>query len=186
MGKSGPFFFALILSPVPGYEPRKGAEMREEKLLNYLKGACTGRKYRASSAELEAVLGISGTDLRKLVNRMRRKGIPIGSDRWGYFYATTAVMPLEQLYPLGWRQRQIAMDHQQDGSISLQAVHRCLRRQRYGHYEPSYPAWMHGGLQRFQWKPHKPVLLRKKPHSCAVGRVGLLAIEHTGRLQCPL
>ena len=44
--------------------------MREEKLLNYLKGACTGRKYRASSAELEAV--------------------PIGSDRWGYFYATTA------------------------------------------------------------------------------------------------
>ena len=90
MGKIGPFFFALILSPVPGYEPRKGAEMREEKLLNYLKGACTGRKYRASSAELEAVLGISGTDLRKLVNRMRRKGIPIGSDRWGYFYATTA------------------------------------------------------------------------------------------------
>ena len=50
--------------------------MREEKLLNYLKGACTGRKYRASSAELEAVLGISGTDLRKLVNRMRRKGVP--------------------------------------------------------------------------------------------------------------
>ena len=30
------------------------------------------------------------------------------------------------------------MDHQQNGSISLQAVHRCLRRQRYGHYEPSY------------------------------------------------
>ena len=57
--------------------------MREEKLLNYLKGACTGRKYRASSAELEAVLGISGTDLRKLVNRMRRKGVPIGSDRCG-------------------------------------------------------------------------------------------------------
>lgn len=49
--------------------------MREEKLLNYLKGACTGRKYRASGAELEAALGISGTDLRKLVNRMRRKGI---------------------------------------------------------------------------------------------------------------
>ena len=61
--------------------------MREEKLLNYLKGACTGRKYRASGAELEAALGISGTDLRKLVNRMRRKGIPIGSDRCGYFYA---------------------------------------------------------------------------------------------------
>lgn len=33
--------------------------MREEKLLNYLKGACTGRKYRVSGAELEAALGIN-------------------------------------------------------------------------------------------------------------------------------
>ena len=82
--------FLLILLPNPGQWSRKGAEMREEKLLNYLKGACTGRKYRASGAELEAALGISGTDLRKLVNRMRRKGIPIGSDRCGYFYAATA------------------------------------------------------------------------------------------------
>ena len=64
--------------------------MREEKLLNYLKGACTGRKYRASGAELEAALGISGTDLRKLVNQLRRKTHPIASDRSGYFYATTA------------------------------------------------------------------------------------------------
>ena len=64
--------------------------MREEKLLNYLKGACTGRRYSASSAALEAAIGISGTDLRKLVNHMRRKGVPIGSDRCGYFYAATA------------------------------------------------------------------------------------------------
>lgn len=64
--------------------------MREEKLLAYLKGACVGRKYRVSGAELERSLGISGTDLRKLVNRLRRKGIPIGSDRSGYFYAATA------------------------------------------------------------------------------------------------
>ena len=64
--------------------------MREEKLLNYLKGACTGRKYRVSGAELEAALGISGTDLRKLVNQLRRKTHPIASDRSGYFYATTA------------------------------------------------------------------------------------------------
>ena len=64
--------------------------MREEKLLSYLKGACTGRRYSASSAALEAAIGISGTDLRKLVNRMRRKGVPIGSDRCGYFYATNA------------------------------------------------------------------------------------------------
>ena len=64
--------------------------MREEKLLAYLKGACSGRRYTVKSAELEQVLGISGTDLRKLVNRLRRKGIPIGSGRDGYFYARTA------------------------------------------------------------------------------------------------
>lgn len=64
--------------------------MREERLLSYLKGACPGRKYRVGGAELERVLGLSGTDLRKLVNRLRRKGIPIASDRQGYFYAATA------------------------------------------------------------------------------------------------
>lgn len=64
--------------------------MREEKLLAYLKGACSGRRYTVKSAELEQVLGISGTDLRKLVNRLRRKGVPIGSGKDGYFYARTA------------------------------------------------------------------------------------------------
>ena len=44
--------------------------MREERLLSYL--------------------GLSGTDLRKLVNRLRRRGVPIASDRQGYFYANTA------------------------------------------------------------------------------------------------
>ena len=63
---------------------------RENKLLTYLKGACPGRAYRASSMELEQTLGVSGTDLRKIVNRLRRKGIPIASDRSGYFYAQTA------------------------------------------------------------------------------------------------
>ncbi len=64
--------------------------MREEQLLAYLKGTCSGRKHRAGGAELERVLNISGTDLRKLVNRLRRRGVPIGSDRNGYFYAVTA------------------------------------------------------------------------------------------------
>ena len=64
--------------------------MREERLLGYLKGACPGRKYRVGGAELERALGLSGTDLRKLINRLRRKGVPIASDRQGYFYAVTA------------------------------------------------------------------------------------------------
>ncbi len=64
--------------------------MREERLLSYLKGACSGRKRRVSGVELERALKLSGTDLRKLVNRLRRKGVPIASDRQGYFYAATA------------------------------------------------------------------------------------------------
>ena len=64
--------------------------MREERLLSYLKGACPGRKYRVSGSDLERALNISGTDLRKLVNRLRRQGVPLASDRQGYFYAATA------------------------------------------------------------------------------------------------
>lgn len=64
--------------------------MREERLLSYLRGACPGRKYRVSGVELERALGLSGTDLRRLVNRLRRKSVPIASDRQGYFYAATA------------------------------------------------------------------------------------------------
>lgn len=64
--------------------------MREKQLLAYLKGACPGRAYRVGSAELERALHISGTDLRKLVNKLRRQGVPIASDRQGYFYAVTA------------------------------------------------------------------------------------------------
>lgn len=64
--------------------------MREERLLAYLKGACSGKKYVVRGAELEQVLGVSSTDLRKQVNRLRRRGVPIGSSRDGYFYARTA------------------------------------------------------------------------------------------------
>ena len=63
---------------------------QEEQLLSYLKGACRGRAYRVGGEELRRALGISGTALRKLVNRLRRRGIPIASDRTGYFYAQTA------------------------------------------------------------------------------------------------
>jgi biotin operon repressor len=64
--------------------------MREEKLVVYLKNYCYGREKAVRSAELERILGISGTDLRKLINRLRRKGVPIGSGPEGYFYIRTA------------------------------------------------------------------------------------------------
>lgn len=64
--------------------------MREEQLLSYLHGSCFGRQHRVSGAELEQSMGMSGTDLRKLVNRLRQNTNPIASDRHGYFYAATA------------------------------------------------------------------------------------------------
>ncbi len=64
--------------------------MREENLLTYLKETCCGRQRTVKSSELERALTLGGTDLRKRVNRLRRKGIPIGSSRDGYFYAKTA------------------------------------------------------------------------------------------------
>ena len=64
--------------------------MRVDQLTAYLKGAFKGRQHPVKSAELERALDISGTDLRKLVNKLRRKGVPICSGRDGYFYAKNA------------------------------------------------------------------------------------------------
>ena len=64
--------------------------MREEKLIAYLKGAFKGRRRTIKSAELECAMEMSGTDLRKLVNKLRRKSVPICSGADGYFYAKTA------------------------------------------------------------------------------------------------
>lgn len=64
--------------------------MREEKLMIYLKEVCPGRKNAKKSILIEQALHISGNDLRMLVNRLRRKGVPIASGQHGYFYAATA------------------------------------------------------------------------------------------------
>jgi len=64
--------------------------MNEEKLVQYLKIFCKGRVNTKKSEEIERVICISGNELRKAVNRLRRRGIPIGSSRSGYFYAVTA------------------------------------------------------------------------------------------------
>lgn len=64
--------------------------MNEEKLAQYLKLCCKGRANTKRSDEIERAVGLSGNELRKLVNRMRRRGVPIGSSRRGYFYAVTA------------------------------------------------------------------------------------------------
>lgn len=64
--------------------------MGEENLKQYLKDVCPGRKNTRKSAQIERALDISGNELRRLVSRLRRKGVPIGSNQEGYFYAITA------------------------------------------------------------------------------------------------
>ena len=88
-GESGPFFFAHCPF-LREYSPGKEITMQNEKILAYLEGSCLGKANRASGTELARTLHISGTCLRKQVNRLRCKEHPIASDRSGYFYATNA------------------------------------------------------------------------------------------------
>lgn len=64
--------------------------MKAEMLKDHLKANCMGRKNTVSGASLEHTLRLSGNELRRHVNRLRRKGVPIASSRDGYFYAVTA------------------------------------------------------------------------------------------------
>ena len=64
--------------------------MKEDLLLEYLKTMCPGRERIRKSAELERALHISGNELRRLIHRLRKRGVPIASSRDGYYYAVTA------------------------------------------------------------------------------------------------
>lgn len=64
--------------------------MNKEKVYGYLSAYCIGRKRAASSQALEKVLDMSGNELRKQINALRREAIPIASNSEGYFYAENA------------------------------------------------------------------------------------------------
>ncbi len=64
--------------------------MKKDELKNYLFYNCQGRKKAISGSRLHEVLGVSENEMRRLVNRLRREGVPIASDKTGYFYARTA------------------------------------------------------------------------------------------------
>ena len=64
--------------------------MNKEILRDHLHRRHLGRSRSVSSRELERTLHTTGKDLREQVNRLRREGVPIASDRNGYFYAATA------------------------------------------------------------------------------------------------
>ena len=79
-------FFALF----SGNRTRKGANINDETLRAYLKTNCNGKSRLIAGSALEQQLHINGSDLRKRISRLRRKGVPIASSREGYFYAATA------------------------------------------------------------------------------------------------
>ena len=64
--------------------------MASEQLKNHLKNNCLGRRNAVRSQELEAALHISGNELRRQVNRLRRQRVRICSGPEGYFYARNA------------------------------------------------------------------------------------------------
>ena len=63
--------------------------MDKERLAEYLERYHLGANSAATSRELELTFGIKGIEVRHLVNRLRRDGVPIASSGSGYFYAAT-------------------------------------------------------------------------------------------------
>lgn len=64
--------------------------MNKEKVYGYLCAYCIGKKRVTSSQTLETVLDMSGNELRKQINTLRREAVPIASSSAGYFYAENA------------------------------------------------------------------------------------------------
>ena len=64
--------------------------MRKNQLQEYLKKHCVGKKRVVSAGTLALALNMHEKELRKLVNRLRREGVPIASGREGYYYASNA------------------------------------------------------------------------------------------------
>ena len=64
--------------------------MNKESIRSHLHTHCLGRKRAASSLSREKLMNISGNELRKQVNALRREGVPIASGSEGYFCAENA------------------------------------------------------------------------------------------------
>ena len=64
--------------------------MNDEELRDYLKRFCFGREHLICSRDLVRQKNLRESDLRKKVNRLRRKAVLIASSREGYFYASNA------------------------------------------------------------------------------------------------
>ena len=64
----------------------KGTDI-DKALCEHLKKYHQGQESAASSRELEAAFHFKGTELRRVINRLRCNSSPICSNATGYFYA---------------------------------------------------------------------------------------------------
>ena len=64
--------------------------METETIVEHLKRFHYGEKNAVTSREMEQTFGVSGKELRTVINTLRRSGIPVASSGNGYFYAATA------------------------------------------------------------------------------------------------
>ena len=63
---------------------------KESQLLEYLRRHCPGRETAVSGTRLKKMFRVREAELRKMVHNLRVEGIPICSDRTGYFYPANA------------------------------------------------------------------------------------------------
>ena len=64
--------------------------VKENQLLKYLQRHCLGQENAVSGKRLKKMLRVREARLRKMVHNLRVEGIPICSDRTGYFYPANA------------------------------------------------------------------------------------------------
>ena len=58
----------------------------EARIVDVIHGQHLGKNHAATSKELQATFGFNGSTLRKYINNIRSRGIPICSCNNGYYY----------------------------------------------------------------------------------------------------
>ena len=77
-------------------------------LCDYLEQSHKGESAAISSKELERILHVKGTVIRRLVNLLRSESKPICSNAQGYFYAATQGEIMETIAQLSSRVHKIS------------------------------------------------------------------------------
>ena len=101
----------------------------DEQVIEYLKRYHSGEINAVTSRELERLFDLRGVEVRKLVNRLRRKGVPVCSCTQGYYCAATGEELTHTIRQLLSRSREITAaatgmmkafeQYRDDGQLSL-------------------------------------------------------------------